>query len=274
MISGRDLADLERAKNLLEKESVTVKLAAVFGDLSERIVRSFPRTWRRHIEDACLVGLEKSWEFSATTVSAPGTPSEPEKRHRQYAILSGAVGGVGISTLFAELPVTTVIMMRAVADIAKSEGEDFRQFETRVACLQVLALGGGSDDTESETTAYYASRTLLEQPLHESTRYIAKKGAAGMGAPFAVQIAAKIAVHYQTWLSARTAAAAVPLAGAAMGAGINIVYLNYLQDKARGHFIVRRLERKYGADVIEREYTAARCGDRAAEVVHYHSPDE
>lgn len=266
MIIGQDLADLERAKALLEKDSAAVKLAAVFGEFAERIVQCFPRSYRRYIEDACLVGLEKSWDFSATTMSAPGFPSDPEDRHRQYAILSGAIGGVGITTLFAELPVTTVIMMRAIADIAKSEGEDFRQFETRIACLQVFALGGGGnsvepvDETIRYTTEYYASRNLLEQPLNESTRYIAKKGAAGMGAPFAVQIVAKIVARYQTWLAARTAAAAVPLAGAAMGAGINIVYLNYLQEKARGHFIVRRLERKYGADIVEQEYAAVRYG--------------
>lgn len=280
MIIGQDLADLERAKALLEKDSAAVKLAAVFGEFAERIVRCFPRSYRRYIEDACLVGLEKSWEFSTTTVSAPGFPSDPEERHRQYAILSGAIGGVGITTLFAELPVTTVIMMRAIADIAKSEGEDFRQFETRTACLQVFALGGDSvepvDEAIKYTTGYYASRSLLEQPLNESTRYIAKKGAAGMGAPFAVQIVAKIVARYQTWLAARTAAAAVPLAGAAMGAGINIVYLNYLQDKARGHFIVRRLEKKYGADIVEREYMACsvrRQEDGKKEVVH-HLPDE
>ena len=274
MISSRDRADLERAKVLLEKDSAAVKLAAVFGDLAEKIVRRLPRPWRRHIEDACLIGLDKSWEFSATTVSGPDLPSEPDERHRQYAILSGALGGVGIVTLFAELPVTTVIIMRAVADIAKSEGEDFREFDTRIACLQVFALGGGSDDdTGAEATAYYASRTLLAQPLDKSSRYIAKKGAAGMGAPFAVQIVAKIAAHYQTWLSARTAAAAVPLAGALMGAGINIVYLNYLQDKARGHFIVRRLERKYGAELIEREYIAAQAENRNTDAVQ-HIPDE
>jgi uncharacterized protein (DUF697 family) len=273
VIIGQDFADLERAKALLEKDSAAVKLATLFGDLAESIVRCLPQKQRRQIENACLVGLEKSWEFSVTTLSAPGLPPESEKQHRRYAILSGAVGGVGVATLFAELPVTTVIMMRAVADIAKSEGEDFRQFDTKIACLQVFALGSDSSDKTEKETGYYFSRRPLDQPLHESTRYIVKKGTAGMAAPFAVQVVAKIAARYQTWLSARTAAAAVPLAGAAMGAGINIIYLNYLHDKARGHFIVRRLERKYGDDVVERQYAAVQCGDRDA-TMPYSYPDE
>ncbi|MCI5131500.1 MAG: DUF697 domain-containing protein [Candidatus Electrothrix sp. EH2] len=273
MIIGRDRADLKRAKALLEKDSVAVRLATLFGDAAENIVRRFSRQRRRQIEDVCLVGLEKTWEFSLTTLSAPGTPSASKKQHRRYAILSGAVGGAGIATLFAELPVTTVIMMRAIADVAKSEGEDFHRIDTKRACLQVFALGGDNSAAASCTSGYYASRDLLAQPFNQSARYVAKKGAAGMGAPFAVQLIAKIAVHYQTWLSARTAAAAVPIAGAVMGAGINVVYLNYLHDKAQGHFIIRRLEKKYGPDRIAQEYSAVECGDRDTRVP-YPSPAE
>jgi hypothetical protein len=35
-----------------------------------------------------------------------------------------------------------------------------------------------------------------------------------------------------------------------------LVFINHFQDMARGHFAIRRLERKYGAEVIEREYQA------------------
>lgn len=262
MLTEYDLKDLKKAKVLLERNRITVKAAAVFGDLAEKLVRLFPRTTQRHLEDACLVGLKKSWEFSITTLAPPGTPSAPEKFHRQYALVSGAIGGIGVATLFAELPVTTVIMMRAVADIAKNEGEDFRQLETQIACLQVFALGGVDiAEKHCHVTKYYASRSLLSQPINQSARHIAKKGAAGMGAPFAAQLVVKITAYYQTWLSARTTAAAVPLAGAGMGAGINLIYLNYLREMARGHFIVRRLEKKYGSELVEREYTALQCED-------------
>jgi hypothetical protein len=30
--------------------------------------------------------------------------------------------------------------------------------------------------------------------------------------------------------------------------------MNHFQDVARGHFIVRRLERKYGVDIVKDEY--------------------
>ena len=42
--------------------------------------------------------------------------------------------------------------------------------------------------------------------------------------------------------------------GALGGATVNYVFIEHFQDVARGHFIVRRLERAYGKDVVRTEY--------------------
>jgi len=42
--------------------------------------------------------------------------------------------------------------------------------------------------------------------------------------------------------------------GAFGGATINVLFIDHFQDMARGHFIVRRLERKYGHDEVEKKY--------------------
>jgi hypothetical protein len=60
--------------------------------------------------------------------------------------LSGAIGGAfGLTALAVELPLSTAIMLRSIADIARSEGEDLTMVESRLACLEVFALGGRSD---------------------------------------------------------------------------------------------------------------------------------
>jgi hypothetical protein len=67
--------------------------------------------------------------------------------------VSGAVGGFfGLPALALELPVSTTLLLRAIADIARSEGEPIKSTESRLACLEVFALGGNSrsdDATES-----------------------------------------------------------------------------------------------------------------------------
>ena len=68
------------------------------------------------------------------------------------------------------------------------------------------------------------------------------------------RFAAEIAARFGLVLSERVAVSAVPVIGALGGAALNVVFMNYFQDIARGHFAVRRLERLYGADVVQEEY--------------------
>jgi hypothetical protein len=46
----------------------------------------------------------------------------------------------------------------------------------------------------------------------------------------------------------------VPVIGALGGATINLLFVDHFQEVARGHFIVRRLERKYGKEEVKEEY--------------------
>ena len=58
------------------------------------------------------------------------------------------------------IPATTVIMFRSIADIARSEGEDVQMIETKVACLEVFALGGSSEKDNAAESGYYAVKAL------------------------------------------------------------------------------------------------------------------
>jgi hypothetical protein len=76
------------------------------------------------------------------------------------------------------------------------------------------------------------------------------------GAPAFVRLIFKIAERFSVQVSAKVAAQAIPAIGAAGGAIINTLFIDHFQDMARGHFIVRRLERKYGKEIVEETYKA------------------
>ena len=50
--------------------------------------------------------------------------------------------------------------------------------------------------------------------------------------------------------SEKVAAAAVPVIGALGGAAIDVAFVSHFQNVARGHFIIRRLERRYGKEAV------------------------
>ena len=63
--------------------------------------------------------------------------------HKSIAVLAGAAGGAfGIASLPIELPFSTTIMLRSIADIGRTEGQDLSDPRTALACLEVFALGG------------------------------------------------------------------------------------------------------------------------------------
>ena len=55
-------------------------------------------------------------------------------------------------------------------------------------------------------------------------------------------------------VSEKLAAQAIPVIGAVGGALINTYFIDHFQDIARAHFTIRRLEREYGAAVVQDAY--------------------
>lgn len=68
------------------------------------------------------------------------------------------------------------------------------------------------------------------------------------------QLISAVATRFGASVSQRGAARLLPVVGALVTATINAVFMHHFQDMSRGHFIVRRLERKYGAEVARHYY--------------------
>ena len=65
---------------------------------------------------------------------------------------------------------------------------------------------------------------------------------------------ANLASRFGVIVTDKVAAEMVPIFGAFGGASINLLFISHFQAAARGHFIVRRLERKYGEESVRKEY--------------------
>jgi len=97
-------------------------------------------------------------------------------------------------------------------------------------------------------------RAALQQVLAEAAQHIARKGVTQQGAPALVRVITQIASRFGIVVSEKVAAQAVPIIGAAGGAFVNVLFIDHYQDIARGHFVVRRLERKYDPATVRATY--------------------
>lgn len=145
-------------------------------------------------------------------------------------------------------------MLRSIADIARSEGEDLSSPVAKLQCVQVLALGGKSKSDDGTEAGYFAARTALAKSISEAAAHLTKKGLFQHGAPAIVRLISQIASRFSIVVSENAAVQAVPMVGVFGGAAINTLFMDHYQDMGRGHFIVRRLERLHGQNEVRRLY--------------------
>lgn len=254
-LSRQDLEDLAYAKSLLENPGFTARMANLLGGPIERGFALLPKGWSGMVHKATNAALFKSVQLAVSTIGRARPGRSSERFHKLLVGASGGVGGVfGLAALPIELPISTTIMLRSIADIARSEGHHIKTVETKLNCLEVFALGGASPSDNAAESGYWAVRVTLAKALSEAATYIVEKGIVEESAPAIVRLITAIASRFGTVVSEQVAAKAVPLVGAAAGSMINVLFIDHFQDMARGHFIVRRLENQHGSEMVRTAY--------------------
>jgi hypothetical protein len=252
-----DLRSLEGAVGVLESPTFAARIVNLIGRPIEAATKLLPARAGAIVSRATSLAVRKAVVAAVSTMGAKHRRAPSKWLHRAAAAGSGGVGGFfGLPGLAFELPISTVIMLRAIADIARSEGEDIGSVESQLACVQVFALGGPTPADDASETAYYAVRIGLAKALTEAAEYISTKGITEEGAPVLLRLIARIAARFDVVVGEKVAAEAVPVIGAVSGAAINLLFVTTFQKAAAGHFTVRRLERTYGPDAVKSEYEA------------------
>ena len=202
-LSKTDVAALEGAVAALEKNSFARRLAHLAG----RQVGFAGRMVPPKLQQAGAVAARRAL-FGAMRVAVASLKGKPladtRARHRQMAFISGAIGGaLGLASLPIELPLSTTIMLRAIADIARAEGEDLADPQAAMACLEVFALGGHGEDEKIMEGGYLALRGLFAKSVSEAAAYVAQTGVASESAPALVRFLSMISARFGLVVSQR-----------------------------------------------------------------------
>ena len=254
-LQGKDLQDLRHAKALLENPGFAVRLANLVGTPLEKGFKLLPQGWTDIVHKAARAALTRALNVAVASLGKRSPSRASEKFHKILVGASGGVGGAfGLAAVPVELPISTAFMLRSIADIARSEGHDLQSASVKLACLEVFALGGRSKSDDASESGYWAIRAALAKAVSEAAAYVAQRGALEQTAPAILRFVSAIAARFGVIVSEQIAAKAVPVIGAASGSIINILFMEHFQNMARGHFIVKRLEAKYGVAKIKEAY--------------------
>jgi hypothetical protein len=246
---------LQRAVAILDGKSFISRLTELTGEPITQLLKRLPAPVTRQINQAVRRTLSHALEAALYKMGPGGFP---EPAPVLFQVASGLTGGVsgffGMSALALELPVTTTLMLRSIAGIAVRNGERMDQPASRLACLEVLALGPNAKHGLSGETSYYAARAFLAKTVSEAAQGLLERSVAGSSAPVIVDLVSSIGSRFGVVVSERVAASAIPVVGAIGGAAVNLAFMQHFQQLARAHFVVRHLERRYGADLVRGQY--------------------
>lgn len=255
-LNENDLVVLQDAYARLENPSLAIRISSALGMPVEAVTREIGKRAPDAIVDAVSKSTHKAIEVvlqtSMRSLDHGAEASARPRLHTAAAMTTGAVAGFfGLETLVVELPLTTGIMFRSIADIARAEGESLEDPETILNCMEVFAMGSrSSDQDDAAETSYYGVRVALSKAVTDALQYVAAHGAGSATAPALVRLIAALASRFGIVVTQKAMAQAIPVIGAIGGGLVNTVFISHFQDMARGHFAIRRLERKYGADIV------------------------
>lgn len=222
-----DLANRQKAANTLLMKAVTFA-----GGQIEDGMRLLPKATQTQIEDAAKHALTRSYDVASRSRKGLVGRVSGDGAHKVLATISGALGGLGgLPTALAELPVATTVIFRAVQDVAAQYGEDPTSDETRIECLRVFGSGGPGEADDGIDTSFIGARLSLSGVAINT-------------------LISRIAPKFATVLGQKLATQAVPVLGAAAGAGTNYAFIDYYVEIAHVHFGLRKEARLYGEDRV------------------------
>lgn len=212
---------------------VLMKAVNFVGGQFEDTLKLLPKGARAQVDEAARSALRHSYDVAAQSRSGRlAALVNTDRMHKVMTTMSGAIGGMGgLPTALAELPVATTLIFRAVQGVAETYGEDPNAPATRMECLAVFGAGAPGPEDDGVDTAFLGARLGLTGAALQS-------------------LIARVAPRFATILSQKLASQAVPVLGAAAGAGTNYAFTDYYVEMAHVHFGLRQIARDHGDDAV------------------------
>ncbi|MGR3453493.1 EcsC family protein [Pseudooceanicola sp.] len=193
----------------------------LIGVTAESLIERLPKEMRGRLDrvtEMALVTGMKTAHGSRGVVK-----DQPDWLNSAFTTAMGAAGGFGgLPTAMAEIPVTTMLLLRIIEGVAAEHGFDTEAENVQFDVIQVFASAGPLGRGEGADLGFLTSRVALSGGTVQS-------------------MIARVAPRFATVLGQKLAAQTVPVLGAMAGAATNYAFTSYYNEMAHVHFGLRRL---------------------------------
>jgi hypothetical protein len=257
-LSEEHLQQIARAQKLLASTSLASRLADYAGGPMQNVLKQAPPSVRKGVDQAIERAILACLKLAIRSLkNVPKRRPQMRLASTWAGVAGGFAGALGAAAVPLELPLTTILMLRSIADIARHHGENLGKMEARLACVEVFAYGA----EKRADVGYYASRAMLGRLTSEAATLLAQRGATNVSAPAVAAFSKEVASRFGVVVYEKIAVSALPLASAASAAAVNVAFMNHFQKIARGHFMLRRLERIYGPEGVREAFARLKTAE-------------
>jgi len=254
-MSPQDVQTLAEAVQRLEHPNAAAKALTATGGPTDRLFGTLAALTSGDIKAGIKQGMHQCLKFALS----PRLAARRVSRFTDPAtvVLCGITGGIGsvigLPAIPIELPLTTLMAIRSIAEIARREGEDLSTKQGWLACMEVFSLAGLSQ-IKGDTDRYYRMRTSVGTLSEATALRLLDENVADASVLVLIRVMADVLGRSMLMMSNVTSSTAFPFVGFGAGAALNMVLMDHFQRVARSHFAIRRLERAYGAEAVRRRY--------------------
>ena len=260
-----DIAFLDEAARFFTDPGLIAKGLAWAGKPVETFQNRIPEKGRVALTAITERAIKKAVNAAIKTIPVDREIVDREKEsldssrlHRGLTTLTGAAGGMfGLASLAVELPITTVLILRAISDQARLYGHDLNDIEIRLECLMVFTMGVPEtgplpNNDDKSITRYFMTRASFVGIMREAVAVAGAFTTKGLtSAPILARLAGKVAEKFQLRVSQKFLAESVPIVGAVGGGALNYAFTDFFVTAARYHFGIRALEKKHGEKFVQ-----------------------
>lgn len=279
-LTEQERAFVREAVLALEFPNFVTRVTSALGKPIEMGINALPAKTRDLVEQTSRKSIEAALTAAVKTVS-PGLQNLEFTRalektgtvgkiHTAGSAVTGALGGFfGLPAVLAELPVTTILMLRSMANTASIFGEDLSDPRIQLECLFLFGMGGPTPGDDAMESSYYLTRVTLSRLIDKAAHFVVNKSVqeiaraiTGKGA--LTDFVLKIASRFEIVVGEKAVGQMLPGIGAGAGALLNIAFTDHFNHLARAHFGLKRLEREHGSSRVKSLYEEARRELRAS----------
>ncbi|GAB4343112.1 MAG: EcsC family protein [Calditrichia bacterium] len=253
-MSREDRRRLRAAGLVLERSSFLMLVADNAKLPVEALSKIIPAKDREKVKNWLVRHSHKAVDFLVNPFESPEETPPREKRYRWLSTLSGAATGVfGLPGALVDIPVTYMMALKTVINVACQYGEDLTCLENRLACLEVLAVSGSLTEERDKIGAYFKVRAIMAVRLRSAEKALLNSAAGKQLTQLLVKTVSQMLSRFGVVLTEKLVLQSMVVIGGIAGAAINHAFMKHIEETARAHFTIRQLERKYGAERIQRK---------------------